>query len=310
MAASVHELLTVAAGLLCGFAVFLLIRGFYPKGWFQTARDRIRRARKLVGMTSPEDPEHKGGMQVAGVAFLQRLGDLNTPLVSEGWADKMRLRFTAMGRPELRPEDFIAQQQLYAVLFGVLGFLLMRLVRPDISSALLATIPFVIFGFFFPYIWLRDQISKRHKALRRALAFHIDLLTLSVEAGQDFGQALATVVERGQPGPLLDELSIMLSEMKLGKTREEGLRNLAARVQVGEITSFVSTVIQADRMGTSIGKVLRIQSSQIRVARAQRAEKAANQAPVKMLLPLVLCFFPTIFMILFGPIVYRLVYGG
>lgn len=98
--------------------------------------------------------------------------------------------------------------------------------------------------------------------------------------------------------------------MKLGKTREEGLRNLADRVQLIDVTSFVSTLIQADKMGTSLGKVLRIQSGQMRVMRAQQAEKAANEAPVKMLVPLVLCFFPTMFLILFGPIIYRMMYGG
>ena len=98
--------------------------------------------------------------------------------------------------------------------------------------------------------------------------------------------------------------------MKFGKTREEALRNFANRVQVLEVSTFVSNLVQADKMGTSMGKVLRIQSSQMRVARAQRAEKLANEAPVKMLLPLVLCFFPTVFMVLFGPIVFRLFYGG
>ncbi len=90
----------------------------------------------------------------------------------------------------------------------------------------------------------------------------------------------------------------------------QALRNFADRVQMLDVSTFVSNIIQATKMGTTLGKVMRIQSAQLRIQRAQRAEKAANEAPIKMLLPLVLCFFPTLFMILFGPIIYRFMYGG
>jgi tight adherence protein C len=102
----------------------------------------------------------------------------------------------------------------------------------------------------------------------------------------------------------------VLSEIRLGKTREESLRNLSDRVQLDALTAFVSNLIQADRMGTSLGKILRIQSTQMRINRTHRAEKLANEAPIKMLAPLIGCIFPTVFMILFGPIIYRLMFGG
>ncbi len=102
----------------------------------------------------------------------------------------------------------------------------------------------------------------------------------------------------------------MLKELKLGKTREEALRNLAARVGVPALTSFVHALVQADRMGTPLGKVLRILSTQMRIERTQRAEKLANEAPVKLLFPLICCIFPTLFLMLFGPIVYQMVFGG
>ena len=154
-----------------------------------------------------------------------------------------------------------------------------------------------------------DQIKKRQRKITRALPYNIDLLTLSVEAGLDFQAALGTVVDKGQPGPLIEEFNIMLNEIKLGKTRAEAMRNLADRIQLVEVSAFVSNLIQADRMGTSLGKVLRIQTNQLRIARTHRAETLANQAPVKMLLPLIGCIFPTVFLILFGPIVYRLMQG-
>jgi tight adherence protein C len=166
------------------------------------------------------------------------------------------------------------------------------------------------FGAAYPLIWLRDKLRARRRGIVRALPFDLDLLTLSVEAGLDFVAALGKVVEKGRKGPLADELATVLKELKLGKTREEALRNLAARVGIPTLTSFVQALVQADRMGTPLGKVLRILSSQMRAERTQRAEKLANEAPVKLLLPLLLCIFPTLFLMLFGPIGYQVFFGG
>jgi len=107
-------------------------------------------------------------------------------------------------------------------------------------------------------------------------------------------------------GPLFGKQWLTL----MGKTREEGLKSLIARVDMPQLSTFVTALIQADKMGTSLGKVLRIQSTQMRIDRTQRAEKLANEAPVKMLFPLIACIFPTVFMVLFGPIVFAFMFGG
>ena len=167
-----------------------------------------------------------------------------------------------------------------------------------------------ILGAFYPILWLRDCGKARQHQIARALPYDLDLLTLSVEAGLDFAAAIGKVVEKGRKGPLCDELSVMLRELKLGKTREEALRNLAARVELVSLTTFVQALVHADRMGTPLGKVLRILSTEMRVARTQRAEKLANEAPVKLLFPLIACIFPTIFLMLFGPIAYEVLFGG
>ena len=274
-------------------SMFFLIWGIWPRRFFAA--------------TQAEMAAHKGSaVSSAGQVLLRSIGQVNRPLVSESFARRMARRFVAMGKPEILPQEFIAMQELCMLLFLILGLMLANLLKVNL---LLSTF-LALFGMLFPYIWLADQIKKRHHGVARALPYSIDLLTLSVEAGLDFQAAIATVVDKGKPGPLNEELSIMLGEIKLGKTREEALRNLADRVQLPALTSFVTNLIQADRMGTSLGKVLRIQSTQMRIDRTQRAEKAANEAPVKMLFPLVACFFPTVFMILFGPIVFRLMYGG
>ena len=141
------------------------------------------------------------------------------------------------------------------------------------------------------------------------MPYGIDLLTLAVEAGLDFTAALAKVVEKGPKGPLAEELSLAIRELRMGKTREDALRQLARRVDLPPLTSFVQALVQADRMGTPLGRVLRVLSTQMRVERTQRAEKLAHEAPVKLVLPLVFFIFPTLFLVLFGPIGYQF-FGG
>ena len=165
-------------------------------------------------------------------------------------------------------------------------------------------------GAAYPVMWVRDKARARQRDIVRALPFDLDLLTLSVEAGLDFAAALAKVVEKGRNGPLAEELSVALKELKLGKTREEALRNLAARAAVPTLTSFVQALIQADRMGTPLGKVLRALSTQMRVERSHRAEKLANEAPVKLLFPLICFILPTLFLMLFGPIAHQMFFSG
>jgi tight adherence protein C len=165
-------------------------------------------------------------------------------------------------------------------------------------------------GALYPLIWVRDRVRARHRAIARALPYALDLLMLSVEAGLDFSAALTKVVEKGRAGPLAQELSVVLKELKLGKSREEALRNLQRRVDLPALTSFVHALVHADRMGTPLGKVLRVLSTELRVERTHRAEKLANEAPVKLLLPLVLCIFPTLFLMLFGPLAHQMLFQG
>ena len=308
-AMSVPQLMILGSVVLAGIAAFMLVRILYPEKFLEEVKSRAAEARtkqdeaRARGYIPPPAP---GRAQALGGAFVEKIGNYNEKLARPEWRAKMKRKFTAMGRPEYRAQDFLAHQQIWAVFFGVFGLLLMNVIHRTLFYA----IPFAVFGAVFPYIWLSDQIKRRQHAIARALPYNIDLLTLSVEAGLDFQAALGTVVEKGRPGPLIEELNIMLNEIRLGKTRAEALRNLADRIQLTEVSAFVSNLVQADRMGTSLGKVLRIQSTQMRINRTHRAEKLANEAPVKMLLPLIGCIFPTVFLILFGPIFYRFMYGG
>jgi len=162
----------------------------------------------------------------------------------------------------------------------------------------------------YPGWWSKQAIALRHKLILKALPFVIDLLTLSVEAGLDFMTAIKNIVDRRPPDPIAEELSRVLLEIQLGKTRREALARLAERVRQPDIQSLVMALVQADEMGVSIGSTLRIQSDQIRLKRFMRAEQLANEAPVKMLFPLVACIFPAVFLIMLGPIILQMLKYG
>ncbi len=161
-----------------------------------------------------------------------------------------------------------------------------------------------------PGLWLTHACRRRQSDIRRAAPFIMDLLTLSVEAGMDFMSALQRIVERRQMDPINEELLRVQREVQVGKTRREALRSMANRLDMPDIRSVLGALIQADEMGVGIGLILRIQSDQMRARRFETAEKKANEAPVKMLFPLVVFIFPAVFLILLGPIlsqIFRLI---
>jgi len=168
----------------------------------------------------------------------------------------------------------------------------------------------VFWAFFYPGMWLRRALEERHKSIRRSLPFVLDLLTLSIEAGMDFMTAMQRNAERSRIDALGEELIRVIREIQIGKTRREALRDLARRVDLAELRSVTNALVQADELGVSIGAVLRIQADQMRQQRFDRAERLANQAPVKMLFPLMFFIFPAVFLILLGPIMVRLIQQG
>jgi tight adherence protein C len=258
----------------------------------------------IAAGAAEEGPGSLAALRGTVVAFLAAV---NERWVPESYLQRLELSLKKAGKPlELKPSEIVAFVELSALSFLSLGILITLFLElsPFIAVA------FALVGTLYPLIWLRDKVRARHHAITRALPYNLDLLTLSVEAGLDFAAALGKVVEKGRKGPLADELHTTLKELKLGKTREEALRNLAARVDLTTLNSFVHALIQADKMGTPLGKILRILSTQMRIERTQRAEKLANEAPVKLLLPLIGFIFPTIFIMLFGPIAYQVFFGG
>lgn len=159
---------------------------------------------------------------------------------------------------------------------------------------------------WYPARWLQGAVEDRHNQIRRSLPFVLDLLTLSVEAGMDFMTALQRSVEGRKLDPLGEEFIRVIREIQIGKTRRDALRDLSARVGLTDLRVVITAMVQADEFGVGMGSTLRILSTQSRQRRFELAEKLANEAPVKMLFPLVLFIFPSVFIILLGPVVMKL----
>jgi len=216
------------------------------------------------------------------------------------WAEK-RLRAAAY------PEGVTADEFMgFVLLAGLVGTAFGILVNLRIQFNPIV-IPFTLAGMYWPALWLNSRVRHRQTDIRRGLPYALDLLTISVEAGLDFTQALDRIVRKLGNTPLAAELGATLRDIQLGRTRAQALRNLSRRVDLAELNSLVSALIQADQLGSSLGPILRVQSDQLRAKRSQEAEKRAMEAPVKILLPLILFIFPTIFIMIFGPIVLRFV---
>lgn len=168
----------------------------------------------------------------------------------------------------------------------------------------------LVLGWFYPSLWLGERRKARHKRVVKDLPTYLDFITMSVEAGLNITGAIEQAVLKGPSGPLSQEFSRMLRDLRAGLPRSEALKRMAERMDSAQISSFTSALIQADRVGASLGETLRAQSSQRREERFLRAEKLALEAPVKMMLPLVACFFPLIFLVLGYFIYLKLVEDG
>lgn len=161
-----------------------------------------------------------------------------------------------------------------------------------------------------PMVWLKRTIKARHREIERGLPFVLDLLTLSVEAGLDFMTSIRRLIDRRKVDALSEEFIRAVREMQVGRTRRDALRDMAERAQQPDLSSVVSALVQADELGVGVGTILRIQAEQMRTRRFQRAEKMANEAPVKLLFPLVCFIFPSVFLVLLGPIFLHMLKQG
>ena len=208
-----------------------------------------------------------------------------------------------MAGSPMKLSTFVTMWITSLVVFGVLG--IAAFVTVGSVPALGVGAVLLVLGYMLPRIWLKGRVSAKQKAVALSLPDNLDLVTTCVEAGLGLDAALSRVAEQGQ-GPLVIELQRMLRDIAMGKLRREAMEEMSERLGVEELTNFISSIIQAEKLGVGIAQVLRVQSDQLRVQRRQRAERLAHEAPIKMIFPLVLLIFPAFLAVILSPAVIRI----
>lgn len=237
--------------------------------------------------------------------LLERLGQASKP---KDQAETSRLRqslVTAGYRYPQAPIVFMGVKVFLVLVFGGLFLIFGSELTKNKPATYFPTgvVACAVVGFYAPQFWLKIVTDNRKQRLIDGFPDALDLMVVCVEAGLGLDQAIARVGEEIQIGhrDLADEFQILSLELRAGLTREQALRNLVQRTQVEEIRSLVALLIQTDRFGTSIGQALRVHSDSMRMTRRLRAEEMAAKLPVKLMLPLILCVFPAIGIVIMGP---------
>jgi tight adherence protein C len=240
---------------------------------------------------------------------MERVGAFLNTRVGRDRISGIQNKLALAGRPgNLTVNGFISVKVAVGVIAAIAGFAFWSFVGLDLPllgpflGRVVLTVLTGIGGYLFPDLWLRQKVGQRQKEIRLALPNALDLLTISVEAGLGFDAALVRVTEKYKNG-LSEEFTQVLNEVRLGRPRLEALDEMGRRVGVEELHSFIQALIQSEQLGVGIAKVLRIQSEEMRRKRRQRAEEQAAQASLKMLFPMIIFIFPTIFIVLMGPAV-------
>jgi tight adherence protein C len=242
--------------------------------------------------------------------MLEKISQFVTRFTPQKTLEQTQYKIELAGRPNnLTPDKFWGMR--VAALFGLGGlvFLLMAVSGQPLTNQLMYAAGAGGFGFIYPSMWLGSKAKARQGAIIKALPDALDLLTICVEAGLGFDAAMSKVNEKWDD-PLSQEFGRVIREIQLGKARKDALRAMSNRMDVPDVTSFVAAIIQTEQLGVSIAKVLKIQSEQMRIKRRQRAEEKANQAPIKMLFPMVFLIFPSIYIVLLGPAVLTVMNSG
>lgn len=237
---------------------------------------------------------------------VERLGKNFNPvadrLLNETAKADLEAKLIKAGKYDKDPTSFVANRVLLAVVFPILFLLLFILFEFSITQIMIFTPLGALAGYYYPMARLNRQIDERQNKIFKHLPTFLDLLTICLEAGMGINEALNKVVEKSKPSDLKDEVDRTLKEVQIGKPRLQALRDMAKRVDLTELSSVIIAIIQAEQMGTSLAKTLKIQSDIIRDIRWQKAQEIAQKAPVKMIIPIALFIFPTIFIIIFGPL--------
>jgi tight adherence protein C len=297
--------LIIGVGVVLLFGIVLVVLGLTRSPQTDAIGDRLSQFTERTMSLSELELQQPFSQRVLIPLTRTMLGVLGKYGPKQS-ADRLRLSLQQAGNPgNLTPVMYsgirIALAGLLLVIFGFVTFRTMAFTQALMYTAIGGGL-----GYLLPGIWLGQQIKKRRKNIVKALPDALDLLTISVEAGLAFDSALQRVSEKWD-NELSKEFKRVLTDTRLGRARRDALKEMAARTGVDDVVTFTAAIIQAEQLGVSIGKILRIQADQMRVRRRQRAEEAAQKAPIKMLFPMVFLIFPALFVVILGPAVPRLI---
>lgn len=305
--------------LLSVILMFITTFSFLIIGMVSSKRGRVRnRLKRLTTIKKPEQTPISLDEEELKKSFFERM---IKPIIqkialgftkgknqeSSAYQDKLLAKLIMAGNPgNLQPNEFVVLQILISLvlLFLVLMLCLFIQLNPPVLILIFALSGFA-FGFIIPNFWLSKQVTKRKSLISKTLPNTLDLLQVSMEAGLGFDLSLSKVVEKAK-GPLALEFKKALEEMVMGKPRREALKDIGKRTGVEDLQLFINNIIQAEILGVGIAKVIQIQTEQLRTLRRQRTEEQAMKVPVKMLFPLIFFIFPTILLIVLGPVMLKI----
>lgn len=288
-----------------GLAVVAVVVGVVAVGFQMEEKAVVRSSlRRLEGYDIQDTRDKELLNPLAARTFaptLKRVTEFGRRRTPVGYLETIRRKQTQAGHPEAEAVDRFLVLKIVCILFIPVALWLVYFgLGLGGSNALLVSGFFVLALILGPGARLNRAVEARVKQMRISLPEILDLLVISVEAGLGFEQALDRVVD-AVPGPLTEEFNRMLGEVRAGSSRSQAMRALDQRVDVPEVRSFIMAMLQADTFGVSIGKVLRNQADEMRVKRRQLAQEEAQKVPVKMLIPMVFCIFPALFVVVLGP---------
>ena len=231
---------------------------------------------------------------------IERLGSLMSRSTPQKARQNLMNRLDLAGRPgNLTPEDFAAVRIVAAAVMAAVG-LGIGLLLANVVYLVISLAAGAILGFYLPVLWLKQKVDARRSEIQKGLPDAMDLLVIAVDAGLGFDAALARVTDKYK-NALSDEFAKVLREVSLGRPRLEAMDEMGRSSGVEDLHNFIQAIIQSEQFGTGIGKILRIQADEMRRKRRQRAQEKAAQATLKMMLPMVGCIFPTLWIVLLGP---------
>jgi tight adherence protein C len=294
-------------------AIVLIVIGVRTPSTDNILEKRLQDFSALDGTVNLEDLEMAQPFSERIIIPLARkMGEIATRFTPQNALQNTQKKLELAGNPgRMEPSMVLLLQFGGAALFGGLLILVFSVANSKwpLGRITLLVVAFSVIGFYFPQLWLQSKISRRQKEVRLGLPDALDLLTICVEAGLGFDAAMAKVAEKWT-----NELSLsfgrVIREIQLGKLRREAMRDMAERIGISEMTSFVAAVIQSEQLGVSMAKVLRIQSDQMRIKRRQYAEEEAAKAPIKMLIPMGLLIFPSLMIVLLTPAAMKLMHSA